>query len=42
MSGINFPRGLTEMSVMPLVNFIALTLRSEILNTSQNPLYPKY
>lgn len=41
MSGINFPRGLIEISVMPLVNFITLTVRSEMLNTPQNPLYPK-
>lgn len=42
MSGINFPRGLTEISVMPLVKFTTLTVRSETLKTSQNPLYPKY
>lgn len=42
MSGFNFPRGPTEISVMPLVNFITLTVRSEMLSASQNPLYPKY
>lgn len=42
VSGINFLKGPREISVLPLVNFITLTIRSEMLNTSQNPLYPKY
>lgn len=33
MSGINFPKGLTEISVMPPVNFITLTVMSKMFNT---------